>query len=998
MSATKRPPSRKSDTSTPSAGQAEPRAAKPKRSGGKKKNEPTTEALRPSPTAASTAAPIVADIALPNDANHVNDVASPPDSAAPAMLSGFEPVAPPSTRPPQLHAAALDGERPEAALVAHQRPSSQAPSELRVDGHEREAAPEIKAPAARETSRDSRPPLPSSRLFKGPPATNHARTAVTTRTRRQANAVDLPVDRESLKQSVLAHVEYTRGKDENSATPFDYFWATACTVRDRLIDRSKRTQRTQANRDPRQIHYLSLEYLLGRTLEESLVNLGLHSAMQEALQDLGLDLSTLAQQEPDISLGNGGLGRLAACLLESTATLAIAATGYGIRYEYGSFEQQLKDNRPIERVDNWLRYGSPWEIQRPETRYLVHFGGRVDVQTDGSGRQIFRWVDTEQVWAVASDFLVPGFGNDVVNTLRLWTAKATKDLHAECSDLEDYFEALDVKTSSERLSRVLYPTTGNGSGPLLRLRQEYFYVSATLQDAVRRHMEQHSSLATLPDAAVFHVNDTAPGLAIVELMRLLLDEYGFGWDEAWTITVRCFAYTNHTIRVDALETWRVAWLETLLPRQLQILYEINRRFLEEVRARFPGDEARVARMSLFSEIPEKRLRVAHLCIIGSSVINGVSELHGRVLRDSIFRDFAELFPQRFTHVTNGVTVRRWLLKSNPALSDLICGQIGEKWITEPHQLRKLQPLSADAQFREAFRRVKRANKERLSDALREVYGIRLDPSGILDVHVKRIHDYKRQILNLLHVVSLYLNYRATGAPTGTPKRTFLFAGKASPGDRQANAIIELIIAVGRTIEQNPRTRDLLAVVFVPNYTVSLAELIVPAADVSEQIALAGTEASGTGCMKLALNGALTVGTPGGANLELAEAVGQKNLFLFGLTASEVEGTLRRGYNPQRIYSTAAEIRSAVDAIARGAFSPAEPGRFAPVVDSLLVEDRFLVLADFLSYRDCHRNVLQVWADPDEWTRRSIMNVCNFGRFASDEVVRNYARELWKVTA
>ncbi|MGC4065943.1 MAG: glycogen/starch/alpha-glucan family phosphorylase [Polyangiaceae bacterium] len=830
MSATKRPSSRKSDTSTPKAGQAEARATKPKRSGAKKKAEPTSSETSSETTKKASAlstAPSDERTTFDPTPDNATDIASSANGGDPTSLSGFEPVAPPSTRPPQIVANEAGDDKPADAdvpattsatstLTSESRstkPSGDPPVEPRAssDGATAKVPPTTEPGRLPQSefrplhSRDSRPPLPSSRILRGPSAAHPSPNIERTRAHRQTHAVDLPVNRESLKQSVLAHVEYTRGKDENTATPFDYFWSTACTVRDRLIDRSKRTQRNNANREPRQVYYLSLEYLLGRSLEDSLVNLGLHAAMQEALQDLGFDLSTIAQQEPDISLGNGGLGRFAACLLESTATLAVAVTGYGIRYQYGSFEQQLKNHRQVERLDNWLRCGSPWEIQRPETRYLVNFGGRVEAQTDGSGRQVFRWVDTEQVWAVASDFLVPGFGNDVVNTLRLWSAQATKDLHAECANLEDYFEALDVKARAETLSRVLYPPKGQGTGPLFRLRQEYFFVSATLQDALRRHMETHSSLATLPDAAVFHVNDTAPGLAIAELMRLLLDEYGFGWDEAWGITQRCFAYTNHTARVDALETWRVTWLETLLPRQLRILYEINRRFLEDVRARFPGDEARVARMSLFSEFPEKRLRVAHLCIIGSAVINGVTELHGRILRDSIFRDFAELFPQRFTHVTNGVTLRRWLLKSNPALSELICGQIGDKWITEPHQLRKLQPLSADAQFREAFRRVKRANKERLSDALRDVYGIKLDPTGILDVQVKRIHDYKRQLLNLLHVVSLYLNYRATGAPTGTPKRTFLFAGKASPGDGRANAVIELIAAVGRPLS---RTRGL----------------------------------------------------------------------------------------------------------------------------------------------------------------------------------------------
>jgi starch phosphorylase len=806
------------------------------------------------------------------------------------------------------------------------------------------------------------------------------------------------MDRESLRQSVASHVEYSQGKDEYSATPWDYYFATAHAVRDRLFDRWNKTQQSYYRNETRRVYYLSLEYLLGRSLEDSLVNLGIHGTMQGALGELRLELSDIAREEPDAGLGNGGLGRLAACLLESMATTGIAAMGYGIRYEYGIFEQQLVNGRQVERADNWLRYGSPWEVIRPETRYLVRFGGHVEPQTDASGRQVFRWVEADQVWAVACDYLVPGYGNDVVNTLRLWTAKATKGFAFECFNSGDYIGAVEAKNHSENLSRVLYPNDDTEQGRELRLKQEYFFVSATLQDAIYRHMKTQSSLATLPEHAVFQLNDTHPGIAVAEMMRLLVDEYGFGWDEAWGITTHCFAYTNHTVLPEALETWPVTLLERVLPRQLQIIYEINRRFLMDVRARFPGDDARVAKMSLFAETPEKRLKMAHLCVVGSQIVNGVSELHGRILRDSLFRDFAELWPQKFTHVTNGITVRRWLLKSNPTLSSLISGQIGDKWITDAHQLRRLQPLAADSTFREQWRRVKRENKERLATALKDVYGLSFDPDSLLDVQVKRIHEYKRQLLNVLHIVSLYLGYRATGVPAGTPKRTFLFAGKAAPGYTRAKEIIELIVAVGKTIDQDPRLRDYLKVLFVPNYGVSLAELIMPAADLSEQISLAGTEASGTGNMKLALNGALTIGTADGANLELSEAVGLKNVFLFGLTAAEVEGTRRNGYDPRRNYTMNAEIRAAVDAIGRDLFSPNQPGRFAGIIQSLLVEDRFLVLADFISYRNCHRNVLGAWAQKDDWTRASIMNTCNIGRFSSDEVVRTYARDIWKVTA
>jgi starch phosphorylase len=680
------------------------------------------------------------------------------------------------------------------------------------------------------------------------------------------------------------------------------------------------------------------------------------------------------------------------------ATTGIAAMGYGIQYEYGIFEQQIVRGRQVERADNWLRYGSPWEVLRPETRYLVRFGGCVQQKYDASGKQVFSWEKADEVWAVACDYLIPGYQNNVVNTLRLWTAKATKGFAFDCFNAGDYVGAVEAKNRSENLSLVLYPNDTTEPGRELRLKQEYFFVSATLQDAIYRHMKMHSSLASLPAQAVFHLNDTHPGIAIAELMRLLVDDYGFGWEEAWGITQRCFAYTNHTVLPEALETWPVALLERVLPRQLQIIYEINRRFLGDVAVRFPGDLSRVQRMSLFAESPEKCLRMANLCVVGSFCVNGVSELHGRILRDSVFRDFAELWPQKFTHVTNGVTVRRWLYKSNPALAELITSQIGERWITDARLLRKLQPLAADATFRESWRKVKRDNKVRLFNALKQVYGISFDPDSLLDVQVKRIHEYKRQLLNILHIVSLYLFYRATGVPANAPKRTFLFAGKAAPGYIRAKEIIELICAVSKTLEQDPRIRDYLKVLFVPNYSVSLAELIMPAADLSEQISLAGTEASGTGNMKLALNGALTIGTADGANLELAEAVGLKNVFFFGLTAAEVEGARRYGYDPRRIYSMNAEIRAAVDAIGRGLFCPEDPGRFAGIVQSLLVEDRFLVLADFVSYRNCHRAVLDAWSKKDDFTRASIMNTCNFGRFSSDEVVRTYARDIWKVTA
>jgi glycogen phosphorylase len=849
---------------------------------------------------------------------------------------------------------------------------------------------------------DSNRPLPSAMSLRPGPlgelpvdAPPTKRPRVSLRPASPLTGYDLPMDRESLKVGVAGHVEYTQGKDEFTATPLDYYSAAARATRDRLFDRWNKTQQGYYRNNKRRVYYLSLEYLLGRMFEDALLNLGIHGAMQGALSDLGVDLAELVGCEPDAGLGNGGLGRLAACFLDSMATLGVAAMGYGIRYEYGIFEQQIVGGKQVERADNWLRYGSPWEVPRPETRYLVKFGGRVEERADAAGRLVFDWSGAEHVWAMAHDYLVPGFGNDTVNTLRLWAATATRGFSFDYFNDGDYIRAVEDKNSSENISRVLYPNDMVEQGRVLRLKQEYFFVAATLQDAIARHKKNHVSLATFPEAAVLQLNDTHPGIAVAEFMRLLIDEYGFVWDEAWSITTRSIAYTNHTVLPEALETWPVSLLASLLPRHLQIIYEINNRFLADVRARFPGDQDRVVRMSLFGEQPEKHLRMAHLCLVGAFSVNGVSELHGQILRDRLFRDFAELWPQKFLAVTNGITPRRWLQKCNPSLSELITARLGEKWTVDLHQLRRLAPLAAEPEFRAQFRQVKLQNKQRLAAVLSELYKVDFDPMSLLSVQVKRIHEYKRQLLNILHVASLYLSYR-TAAPRHAIKRTFLFSGKAAPGYAAAKLIIGLIVAVARAIDDDPKVQPWLKVIFVPNYGVSLAELIIPAADVSEQLSLAGTEASGTGNMKLALNGALTLGTADGANLEILEAVGSRNVFQFGLSASEVEGVCQRGYRPEQIYATSMEIRTTLDAIADGRFSPEEPKRFQPLVDALRGRDRFLVLADFESYRICHQSVLDVWLDPEEWTRRSIMNTCNMGRFSSDEVIRTYCRDIWKV--
>jgi glycogen phosphorylase len=892
---------------------------------------------------------------------------------------------------------------PDAVDTQHAAESTQAQSpQAAIDGAAAHLGASLRSPPVIR-AKDSQPPVPSSLAPNqghddgdgdklSPPM---SRPRMSVRPANYLTSYDLPLDKASLKLGVANHVEYTQGKDEFSATQLDYFTAAAYATRDRLFDRWNKTQQTYYRHDQRRVYYLSMEFLLGRLFEDSLLNLGIRDTMNAALSELGLDSTELAEAEYDAGLGNGGLGRLAACLLDSMATVGLPGMGYGIRYEYGIFEQQIVGGRQVERADNWLRYGNPWEVARPEQRYLVRYSGRVVEQLDHVGRCTFNWVDTDDVWAMAYDILVPGFGNDVVNTLRLWSARATRGFQFTYFNDGDYIKAVEAKNATENISRVLYPNDMVAQGRELRLKQEYFFVSATLQDAIQRHLKTHTSLETLPEKAVFQLNDTHPALAIIELMRLLMDEHGFGWDEGWAITSRCFAYTNHTILPEALETWPVSLLERVLPRHLQIVYEVNRRFLEEVRARFPGDNGRIERMSLFSEQPEKRLRMANLCVVGATYVNGVSELHSRILCDKLFADFAALWPQKFKSVTNGITPRRWLLKCNPPLSALLNKTIGERWITDLHELEGLAPWASDAPFRAAFRDAKATNKVRLSNVLKRLHSIDVDPESMLDVQVKRIHEYKRQLLNILHVAFLFLNYRAR-PPSDIVPRTFLLAGKAAPGYSMAKLIVEFIIAVGETIAADPATREWLRVCFIPNYGVSLAELIIPAADVSEQISLAGTEASGTGNMKLALNGALTLGTLDGATVEIAEAVGRDHIFVFGLTAAEVEGVRARGYRPREIYAADAEIRTVIDAIAAGVFSHGDRLRFAPIVESLLRDDRYLVLADFQSYRSCHQAASRAYASRDDWTRHSIMNTAKMGRFSSDEVIRNYAREIWEV--
>jgi glycogen phosphorylase len=791
---------------------------------------------------------------------------------------------------------------------------------------------------------------------------------------------DLAMDRAAIERSFASHVEYTLAKDEYSVTQRDFFLALALSVRDRIADRWNKTQQHAFRAAERRAYYLSLEYLIGRLLDDAMLNLGLTREAHAALAPHDIDTAELALYEADAGLGNGGLGRLAACFLDSMATLGIPSVGYGIRYEYGIFRQEIVDGAQVERPDNWLRYPNPWEIARPERLYPVRFGGRVEVQDD-MGQVTYRWVDTEGVMAMAYDTPIPGYRNDVVNSLRLWSAKATHEFDVSVFNRGDYVAAVHDKTASENLARVLYPNDQVQQGRELRLKQEYFFVSATLQDAIHRHLSRWPSLANLHEAAVFQLNDTHPAVAVAEMMRLLVDEHGMDWDTAWGVTTHAFAYTNHTVLPEALEQWPVWLFGRVLPRHLQIVYEINRRFLDEVRARFPGDEARLGRMSLIEEGPEQRVRMAHLAIVGSSFVNGVSALHSRILRERLFRDFAEMWPRKFGNQTNGITPRRWLRKCNAPLSELVESRVGDGWVVDLPKLAGLAAAAEDPAVRAGFRGAKRACKERL------------DPNALFDVQVKRIHEYKRQLLPILHAV--HLHQQAARGETRVP-RVVILAGKAAPGYDMAKQIIRLANDVSATLERDAKTRDRIRLLFVPNYSVSLAEVIIPAADLSEQVSTAGTEASGTGNMKLTLNGALTIGTLDGANIEIREAVGAENFFVFGMTDDQVEARRRSGYDPRAAYQADDSLREIVDAIASGAYAFGDAGRHRGVVDGLLGHDPFLVLADYPAYAAAQLDVEAAYRDPERWARMALRNVAGMGRFSSDETIKGYARDIWHV--
>jgi|YNPBryunderm2012_1023409.scaffolds.fasta_scaffold01826_2 starch phosphorylase len=807
---------------------------------------------------------------------------------------------------------------------------------------------------------------------------------------------------EAIQRSFLDHLEFTLAKDRFTTTKLDQYLALAYALRDRLIERWLRTQDAYYRADAKRVYYLSMEFLMGRTLGNAIINLNLKEECRRALLDLGYSLEEIQEVEPDAGLGNGGLGRLAACFLDSLATLALPGYGYGIRYEYGIFNQEIKNGEQVEQPDNWLRYGNPWEIARPELLYPVQYYGEVIEYPGKDGRIVHKWIRTETVLAMAYDTPIPGYGVQNVNTLRLWSSKSSQEFDFHHFNEGDYISAVRNKTESETISKVLYPNDNRHSGKELRLKQEYFFVSATLQDIFRRYKKTRSTFDDFPDKVAIQLNDTHPAIAIAELMRIFVDIEELPWDKAWELTQATVAYTNHTVLPEALEKWTVELLGKVLPRHLQIIYEINHNFLQSVRVRYPNREDLVQRVSIIEEpipgIRPKSVRMAHLAIVGSHHVNGVSKLHTEILKQKLFSDFAMMFPERFENKTNGITQRRWLAHCNPQLASLITEAIGDKWMTDLYEMEKLIPLADDPGFRQAWHKAKQDGKDILIKVVDETWNkkISIDKQSMFDCQVKRIHEYKRQLLNLFHAITLYNRLRHCPNLDIVP-RTIFFAGKAAPGYRIAKLIIRLINAVADVINNDVVTKDRLRVIFLPNYRVSLAEKILPGAELSEQISTAGMEASGTGNMKFALNGALTIGTLDGANVEIAEEVGKENIFIFGMTVEEIEA-LRPHYSPWDYFHNDPELNEIINMIGGGYFSPLDRELFHPILFSLLEGgDQYFVLADYRSYIECQERVAQAYLDQDEWTRKSILNAAKMGKFSSDRTIQEYAQSIWKVS-
>ena len=797
------------------------------------------------------------------------------------------------------------------------------------------------------------------------------------------------------RRTMLLNLYHTRGSALQSASLADGYSVLSYTVRNYLIERWLRTTEAHFEANPKFVYYLSAEYLTGRQLPKNLLYTGTERLARHVLMDAGYKLKDFVEFDCEPGLGNGGLGRLAACFLDSLATLDIPAVGYGIRYEFGIFKQKIEDGWQVEAPDDWLTFGNPWEFRQPDDRVTVGFGGHTERVAGEDGGSRTRWIPAQSVFGEPYHTLVPGYGTGTVNLLRLWRARATDEFDFRLFDTGDFARAVEQQIVSENISKVLYPNDTTPQGRELRLKQQYFFVACSLHDIIRRFRIRNKDWATFPDKVAIQLNDTHPVVAIPELLRLLMDEYGLDWDRAWEITSRTFAYTCHTLLPEALETWPVSLFERLLPRHLEIIYEINLRFLGEVHLRFGGDQEKIARMSLIGEHTERHVRMANLATVGSFSVNGVAELQSRLLRERTLKDFAEMWPERFNNKTNGVTPRRFIRLANPRLSRLITSRIGDGWLRDLDRLAELEPCVEDAKFRKKWRQVKQANKQDLAVVIKRLTNVSIDPDSVYDVMVKRLHEYKRQLLKLLHIVTLYHRIQDDPGREVLPQ-TFLFGAKAAPGYRMAKLIIKLINSVAAVVNVDPLVADRLKVVFVPNFNVTLAQRIYPAADISEQISMAGKEASGTGNMKFALNGALTTGTLDGANIEIRERVGEENFFLFGLTVEEVFALKKNGYDPAEPYRADPELRRVIDSILEGRFSSGDRELFTPIVESLLQRDEYLLLRDYGPYVRCHDRVEEAYRDQERWTRMSILNSVRCGFFSSDRSMREYCEEIWKV--
>ncbi len=808
-------------------------------------------------------------------------------------------------------------------------------------------------------------------------------------------AADRQISQEIMQNKIAHHLEYTLGKHKNNTTEEDIYKALSFAVRDLIIDRFNDTQETYRNKNPKRVYYLSLEFLLGRTLTNSITNLGIFDIMRNALETFGYDINKIEEYEHDAGLGNGGLGRLAACFMDSLSTLEIPGFGYGLRYEYGIFNQMIEGGYQIEKPDHWLSEGNPWELHRVEVIYPIFFGGRVENKVSPTGRIVSVWIPNESVLAVAYDYPVPGYNTTTTNNLRLWSARSSEEFNFDYFNHGDYLKAVEDKQKSENISKVLYPNDKTEQGKILRLKQQYLMVSAALQDIIHRYKRDQKTFDALPEKVAIQLNDTHPSIAIPELMHILVDLEHLEWDNAWEICIKVFAYTNHTVLPEALETWNVSLIESLLPRHMQIIYEINRRFIDEAKKNHNLSDGDISQMSIIQEGNDKKVRMANLSIIGSHSINGVAALHTELLKTLVFPGFYKYTPHKFNNKTNGITHRRFLIKANPKLTSLIHSKIGDNFVTDLYKLKDLEKYTEDSNFRDDWHRIKKENKIALAKIIKDTSNVIVNPDSLFDVQIKRFHEYKRQLLNILHIIGIYTRIQQNPALEIVP-RTFIFGGKAAPGYFMAKIIIKLITSVGDLINNDKIVNGRIKVVFLPNYRVSLAEKIFPASDLSEQISTAGTEASGTGNMKFALNGALTVGTLDGANVEIMEEVGEENIYIFGLKTPEVLEWKKRGYHPAGELNKSAELQRIFTLLREGFFSNGNKDLFMPIHDNLLYDDVYMLLADYESYASIQNRISSDFLDRETWVKKSILNVARMGKFTSDRTILEYAKDIWKV--